>query len=309
MTGLAFPTREEWLAARQSRIGGSEVAALFGVQAEYQQSLYALWQIKSGRIPSPDVAGGRPEWGLRLEAAIAEGAAERHGWEIEKGGYVVHLTVEGMACTLDFVITGYDKLEKEATWGTPPVALEIKNTDWMIHKKQWGDEPPIHVQLQLQHQLACTGYQSGIVQCLIGGNELAEPYAFERRPKIIAEIEKRVTAFWQSIRDNKPPPVDGSETTGAALAAMFPEHVPGKDIDLTGDNEFPGRFAEFKQSRIDRLSVEAGEKAAKNWLMAKIGDAELIRYAGQIVATCKAQHRKGYHVEPSSSRVLRLKEK
>lgn len=304
---LQFETREAWLAERQKNIGGSEIAALFGCQADYQLSHYALWQVKSGRIPAPDVTGERPAWGLKLEAAIAEGAAEKHGWKIAKGGYVQHPTVPGLACTLDFVIAsvppGGFVGEK---WG--PGSLEIKNVDWLQHKRQWGDEPPLHIELQLQHQLACTGYEWGAVVCLIGGNQLAEPYYFERRPKITAEIEKRVAAFWVSVEASKEPAVDGSDTTAAAIAAMFPEHVPGTSIDVDGDNEFPGRWAALVQAKADRSAAEKTEQASKSWLMAKVGDAELIRFNGQIIATAKTQVRKAYSVKESSSRVLRIKE-
>lgn len=298
---IQFETREAWLAARQKNIGGSEIACLFNCQADYQQSHYALWQIKSGRIPSVDTAGERPAWGLRLEAAIAEGAAAKHGWAIEKGGYVPHPTVPGMACTLDFVIA---KAEGHLTTG----ALEIKNVDWLQHKRQWQDEPPLHIELQLQHQLACTGYEWGAVVCLVGGNQLAEPYYFERRPKIINEIEKRITVFWASVAASKEPPTDGAGTTAAAIAALFPEHVPGKDVELDGNNEFPERWATLKQAKADRIAAEKAEQASKSWLMATIGDAEFLKYGGQIIATAKMQTRKAYQVKESTSRVLRIKE-
>lgn len=309
MTAILFENRADWLAARRKNVGGSEVACLFGVQAPYQMSMYTLWQVKAGKIPEPDVGGERAAWGLRLEAAIAEGAAETHGWEIEKGGYVQHPTVEGAAVSLDYVIKAARAVHTGEMPGPFPGALEIKNSDWMVHKNQWADgEPPIHVQLQLQHQLACTGYEWGYVVSLIGGNKLAEPYFFTRRPKIIAEIEKRVAAFWQSIREDKPPPVDGSESTAGALAALFPEATPGLSIDMSTSNEFPEAFATLKQARLDKKAAEAAERASKNAIMEMAGEAELIKYGETIVATLKSQTRKSYVVKESSSRVLRLKD-
>lgn len=305
MTGLAFPTRDDWLAARQSRIGGSEVAALFGCEAPYQLSHYALWQVKAGKIPAPDVAGERPEWGLRLEAAIAEAHAERFGWKIEKGGYVPHPTVAGMACTLDFeIVGGHPRVEIDG-----PGVLEIKNVDWLQKKRTWGgSEPPVHILLQGQHQCGCAGRKWGVIGSLIGGNELAEPYEFDARPKLIKSIEQKVAAFWQSIERGEEPPVDGSGSTSAALAEMFPESVAEKSIDLSGHNEFPERFADLKQARLDRQAAEKCEAAAANWIMRCIGDAELLRYSGQIVATAKSSKRRGYTVEPTIIRPLRLKE-
>lgn len=302
---IQFTDRAEWLKARQSRVGASEVAALFDCQADYQLSRFALWQVKSGRIPSPDAGNERTAWGIMLEEAIAAGAAERNRWTIERGGYVEHPTVRGMGCSLDFVVIG----GSNPSMKEGPGALEIKNVDWMIHKRQWeNDEPPIHISLQLQHQLACTGYEWGAIVALVGGNKLTEPYYFERRPRIIAEIEKRVAEFWRSIEEGREPPPDGSDTTAAAIAALFPEAEPGKTADMDGDNEFPNRWAALIQAKADRQAAEKAEAAAKNWLMEKIEDAELVRYGGKIIATAKTQTRKSYTVKESSSRVLRIKE-
>src|ERR1019366_5449562 len=110
------------------------------------------------------------------------------------------------------------------------------------------------------------------------------------------------------IKEGREPPPDGSDTTAAALAALFPEAVPGKTMDMDGDNEFPERWAALVQAKADKKAADSTETASKNWLMAKIGDAELIRYNGAIIATAKSQKRKAYEVKESSSRVLRIKE-
>ena len=170
----------------------------FGCAPAYALSRYALWHVKAGFVPEPEVTGERPAWGLRLEAAIAGGAAEIHGLAIEPGAWVRTRgpSSRGMAATTDFHV------EDGAPLGHPgPGVMEVKNADWLSHRRGWTDaEPPPHVLLQLQHQLACTGMGWGVVVALIGGNRLAEPYAYARRPRLIAEIERRVADFWASIR-------------------------------------------------------------------------------------------------------------
>lgn len=216
-------------------------------------------------------------------------------WE----GYAQSDTCEGLGCTPDFQVSAPDH--------DHPGLLEIKWVDSLIHKRTWtNDEPPIHIQLQLQHQLHVTGYKWGAIGALVGDKPMLYPYDY--RPKIGAEIEKRVAAFWADVKAGKEPPVDGTDTTAAALAAMFPEAAPGTSIDMDGDNEFPTRWTALVQAKADKKAAENTEQAAKNWLMAKIGENELIRYNGQIIATCKTQHKKAYTVKESSSRVLRIKE-
>lgn len=290
---------DDWHALRAKHIGASEVSALFGCAPDYAQSAYSLWQIKSGRIPAPAVDGLRIEAGRRLERAIGQWIADIEGWKVEPmEGYAVSDTVPGLGCTPDFRIVDH---------ADGPGLLEVKSVDWLQHKRAWGDEPPVHIEIQLQCQMLVTGCKWGAVGVLVGGND-PKVYRFEYREKIGKEIERRVAAFWQSVADAKEPPVDGSSATAAAIAEMFPEAKPGASIDLDGDNEFPGRWAALVQARADRNAAEKTETANKNWLMAKVGDAELIRYGGQIIATAKVTKRKGYAVEPSSSRVLRIKD-
>lgn len=297
---IPIASEAEWHAIRLKHVGGSESAALMGCQEDYQLSAFALWQVKSGRIPPPEVTGPRIEAGKRLEGAIAEWIAFGENWKIEQfKGYAECDSFAGMGCTPDFRI-----LNREEGVGL----LQIKNVDSLVHKRKWTNgEPPMSVLIQVQHEMHSTGLKYCYVGALVGGNEPVT-YRVDYRPKIGAEIEKRVRAFWDSIKAGQEPAVDGSDTTAAALAAMYPEAEPAKAIDLTQDNEFAIRWGAFKQARMDRQAAEKSEQSSKNWIMAKIGDAELIRYNGAIVGTAKTQHRKAYSVKESSSRVLRTKD-
>lgn len=245
----------EWHAARAQVIGGSEIAALFGCQQPYQMSLFELWHVKAGRVPAPEVEGERVDWGNDLEEAIAKVAARRKSWTITPGTHMRDATTAGLGATLDYRIAS-DPEE------SGPGVLEIKNVDWLQHRAKWTDgEPPAHILLQLQHQLAATGYEWGYVAALVGGNRL-ELYRFEARPKIIAEIRARVTAFWQSVEANKPPPVDGSDGAFRTLAALYPEIAPD-EIDLRGSNEFAIACAEAATAAAQRKEAEKIEEAAK----------------------------------------------
>lgn len=259
------PLRDDaWHAARARVIGGSEIAALFGVQPDYALSHYALWHVKAGRIEPPEVSGARPAWGLRLERTIAEAAAEQEGWTVEPRGHVAHPRGIGLGCTLDYIITAGEP--GRDTIGV----LELKNADWLQHRRAWTDgEPPLHILLQLQTQLACTGATWGAIACLVGGNDL-RIYRYEARPKLIADIERRTIAFWQSIADNKPPPVDGSDSAAAALRALYPV-MTDEEADLSADNELPDLCARLTHATAARSKAEKEEAALKAGIFAKIG--------------------------------------
>lgn len=262
MSGSPFPDPADWHAVRLRNVGGSEVAALFHVQPPYADSLYSLWHIKAGNAPPRPVDNERVKWGNRLEAPIAYGVAEDRNWRVEKGGYVADPTMLGMGCTLDFI--AHDPARPG------PGALEIKNVDWLVHKRSWTDgEPPMHIGLQLQHQLACTGYTWGVVAGLVGGNTPVL-YPYQAKPKLIAEIRRRVAAFWQSIVDGEEPPVDGSDAAAAVIRAMNPEALD-EEADLLNDNEAPEICAQLLSATEARKKADAEESEAKNRLAAKLG--------------------------------------
>lgn len=254
----------DWHALRQRHVGGSEIAALFGSQPDYALSHFSLWHVKAGNAPPPEVKSVRAAWGLRLEAAIAEAAAMENGWQILKGGYVSDDTTPGLGCTLDWIIER-DPAE------TGPGCLEVKNADWLAHKRSWtDDEPPLHILLQLQHQLACTGYGWGVVTCLVGGNDL-RTYRYKARPKLIADIRRRTQEFWASIDQGREPPVDGSDSASAVLTALYPE-LTYEAADMGMNNEWAEAAHDFFNAGERRRSANKVYELAKNRIIALLGE-------------------------------------
>lgn len=280
-------SRDEWLALRGRFIGSSEVAALFGVQAAYQQSHYALWHTKRG-IEPPPVGGPRVAWGKRLEAVIAEAVAEEHGYAVTPGRYAI---AEGCraAASLDFEVAADPAGEFQG-----PGVLETKNADWLIHKRQWTDgEPPLHILLQLQHQLLCTGWQWGAVAALVGGNDL-RLYRYAARPKLIADIRRRIDAFWAS---KEPPPVDGSDSASHVLAALYSAPVDDA-LDMSGHNEWPDAVDGFLRAAAAKKEAEAEYGLARNRVAALLGNHKRGYGAGFSVTTVITPARPSRPPEP-----------
>ncbi len=250
---------------RRKYIGASEVAALFGVHP--QISKFELWHRKAGNIPEPDLSSNeRVYWGNQLESAIAHGFSQQMGWKIRKvHRYIEHPLIKGMGASLDFEIVDHKR---------GPAPLEIKTVDW-LQFRNWPDgEPPLNYMLQLQHQMAVTKRDWGVVGVLVGGNE-AKPYYFERHPGAIAKIESAVADFWDSIRENKSPKPDFEADCGL-ISNLYSEVEGGKVLDLSQDN----RFVELCHSYIDASEREKAAKkdkdAAKAEMITKIEDAERI---------------------------------
>jgi predicted phage-related endonuclease len=256
-------SREEWLDLRKGYVGASEVAALFGCQAAYALSHFALWHVKRGVTPPP-VEGPRVTWGKRLEEVVALAVREEHGYDVAHGRYGIAEECRAGA-SLDFEIAA-DPVGEHVG----PGVLETKSVDWLIHRRQWTDgEPPPHILLQLQHQLACTGFAWGAVACLVGGNDL-RVYRYAARPTLGAEIKRRVNAFWQSITANEPPDVDGSDGASRILAQLYPE-LDDEGVDMSASNEWPEAVQGFMAAQAAKKAATEDYDEARNRLADLLG--------------------------------------
>jgi len=271
----------EWHAIRLKHIGGSEIAGLFGVQPEFGQSRFTLYQVKSGRIPAPpvdDSPGSRAWFGRRMEPTIATLAAELYGWDIEKGGYCIANDTPGMACSLDYIITRPGSEEERLGFAGPGV-MQVKNSDWLAHKRGWtGNEPPLWILLQLQHEIACAGFRWGLVACLVGNNELPA-YRYAARPRIADAICQKVREFWADVQARRTPITDGTDSTAEALRAMFPSLPDEVPVDLRSHKRIEEVCVAYLIAQANLASSKRHFQAAKN-------DLEAI-LEGHTVAECE----------------------
>ena len=209
--------------------------------------------------------------GVRLEDAIANGLAEQFNWHVERHGKsMAHPTVKGMQAKPDYQIV--------ETGARGHGILEVKNVDWLQHKRWENDEPPLGYILQVQHQLACTGLKWSRIGYLIGGNQSGFN-EYEARPTIIGEIEKRVTDFWESIRLNKPPPIDFAQDA-SLVAKIYSEVDEGSKADIDGQRA-PARLCRQYQDWSDEAkAADTTAKALKAESSPSSRTPRLLRAAG-----------------------------
>jgi len=252
---------------RQNFIGASEVSALFGLHP--QLTKFELWHIKKGNLPPADLsANERVMWGNHLEPAIAKGIAELHGWKIRRvRRYLVNPRVPGMGASLDYEILNYPG------YGTIP--FEIKNVDGLVFKDWDEEEAPIHMQLQVQSQLACSKdtCRAAMLGVLVGGNR-AITYGIDRREKTIRRIEMAVQEFWQSIADDHPPSPT-FETDSDAVLRLYKQVDPGsfETIDDSYVERLLQRYCEARD--IERAAFN-DKMAARAEIMTHIGRTETV---------------------------------
>lgn len=259
------PTPDALFRARH--VGASEAAALFDCNPWLTH--FGLWHRKAGNIATPEFNviydDGSPEneriyWGVRLEAAIIEAAKERFGY-IDRPPADPPLTNgKGLGGHPDRRVICPER---------GPGVIETKMVDWLEFKK-WGDEPPLHYLIQGNTYAGLDGVSWFDMLVLVGGNRL-ERFKYEFRPKLFAETEKRVEAFWQSLADNKPPKPDYANDLDA-IKDLYAEQGD-ETIDLVGDNRAAIAAAEYLAAAAEERDAKARKEAAQAELIDKMKDA------------------------------------
>jgi predicted phage-related endonuclease len=266
----------EWHEVRKRHVGCSEIGSLFGVQQDFQPSHYSLHLYKSGTIPEPDVGEElRVLCGVYFEEPSLRLAAKLYRWRMLGPCYATDDTCPGLGASIDqrLEYATPDILRKLKGVGGPGV-VEWKWVDWIQHKQKWiNDEPPFSVLLQLQHGIAATGYQWGVVGCCIGGNEF-KIYPYTRRDGIIASIRDKVSEFWRRVRNGEPPDTDDSESTSESLKLLFPEPTIYSPLDLHDNVEADELAHGFITSQEDVKQSEKIHNGYKNRIKAMMGNHE-----------------------------------
>lgn len=237
---------------RSQYVGSSEVAALFGLSPWLSE--WELWMIKAGRIPARDLSGEeRVQAGLALEASIADWAAQKFGWVTEAGRFCASDDTPGMGATPDYIIVQGEEEEL-------PLILEVKNIG-LDTWARWKGEVPFHYILQVQHQMACAKMAGAYIVALVGGNEL-HPFRIKRSEKIIQEIKKRVSEFWDSIREGREPPFTGYENEIRILHSL--NDMASESLDLSTNNAFIDACHTYlrTKAKIDELEKELNKAKA-----------------------------------------------
>lgn len=267
---MAFITpndEEHWLSLRTEDVTSTEAAALFGMSPYLTE--FELWHAKreGRRIEIED--NERMKWGRRLEAAIAYGIAEDHGWDARPFKvYGRHDDCPRMGSSFDFEVIDPER---------GPGILEIKNVDSLQYRRAgWEDEEgaeaPVHIEIQLQHQLEVSGRAWGAIGVLVGGNT-PKVFIRERDTDIGESIRNKIAAFWRSIELGIVPEPN-FERDAAFIRRMHRDAQPGQFADLTSNNRAEELCARYQAAGEVERQARADKEAALAELLTILGSAE-----------------------------------
>jgi len=269
-------SHEDWLAARRTGIGASEIAAACGLSP--YQTPFGLWEIKTGRQPEPDLSENEAvELGNELEETVARLYTKRTGRKTRRSNFILrHPDHEWMLCNLDRVIVAED--------GGEPEILECKTAGhWAAQSEQWGEEEdacPEQYLVQVQQQLAVTGRKRGFVAVLFEGQRF-RIYTVERNEEIIGAITRIGAQFWDCVKNDTPPPaidVDDAKK-------KWPFAVAEKVVEA--DNDALALYREVVDLKTEIKEREEKLTRVQGRLCDFMGDAELLQCLGKQLATWK----------------------
>ena len=262
--------RPEWLDARRKGIGGSDAAAILGLDP-FKTPL-AVYLDKRGELPDDD-ADEAAEWGNRLEPIVAEATTQRVNAErVEQGkaplvvrrrnAILQHPDHEWMLGSIDREILKHED---------GPAVMECKTTGYWA-ARQWedeGDTLPDRYHVQTQHYLAVTGRSHGLIAVLIAGQRLIYEWV-QRDQALIDALVEVETAFWDRVQNGNPPPATAVDND--RVKQLFPTAAEGSTTVLP--REAADLLAEFRAAKAAQKAVKERVDRCDARIRMLLGDAE-----------------------------------
>lgn len=310
--------RIDWLKGRQSGIGGSEIAAIVGLN-QYKTPMQ-IWESKVN--PVVDEETSQPAyWGTVLEDVVAKEYALRTGRKVQR------LTKQMMHPDFSFAIANIDRavinpdIAGRVFWKdgklTTDRILECKTANGFM-AKQWGeagtDSVPDAYLIQCQWYMGVTGASVCDLAVLIGGQDF-RIYTIARDDDLINDLLIQGAAFWELVQSRtEPDPVNYPEAVKKWSKSDPLLSVQADDLLVDDLEQIQSIKAQVKE-------LEAQEDALKARVLMALESAETLTYQGVKVATCKTQTRTSFdaktfekehpelyaqYKKTSSTRVLRI---
>lgn len=262
-------SKEEWTKLRSSTIGGSDAAAILGLDPH--KSPYALWAEKTGKVVPEDISEKEAvRLGTDLEDYVAHRFMEKTGKKVRRENYTVFQD------DMPYAHANYDRLVIGERAG-----LEIKTTNALNLKRFKNGEYPANYYVQACHYLLISGLDRWYLAVLVLGIEF-KVFTIERDEAELAALKMAEENFWYQVQNDLAPEIDGMDSTIDALNETFPISDPEADaVDLT---ICAVDLAILDECAQQIKALEEKKKAAQARVMETLGAAEKGFYGGYSVS-------------------------
>lgn len=274
----AGATEDAWHAARQLGCGGSDLAAILGMDGH--GGALRVWLEKTGQArPERNVRLERSaRRGHRLEGLVAEFFAEETGLTVlDSPGTLQHVDHPHWIANPDRLTTAPDDRDDLGV-------LECKTRTWRSARFEgWhGDEAPDRPAIQAHWYLTVSGYRHAHLAGLIDDD--LTWFRLERDEELCGLLADAADRFWHDhVLPGVPPKADGSHATTDLLARLWDAREEATvEVDPVEAMLLGQRRRELKaaQSRLDGELTEV-----ENRMRQLAGDAEVATVGGKPVYT------------------------
>lgn len=288
---MTAQARADWLKARQKGIGGSDIAAIVGLNPF--KTPMQVWESKVH--PVQDDEQSEPAyWGNTLEEVVAKEYAKRTGRKVQRvNTQMQHKDFDFVLANIDRAVVNPDIAGRVYWTGdrlTTDRILECKTANGFAVKK-WGesgsDYVPDEYLVQCQWYLGVTGASVCDLAVLIGGQDF-RIYTIERDDDLIGDLLVQGAAFWDLVKSSTAP--DPHNYPEAVKA--WPKSDPA--LTLQADGSLVDDLDQIQEIKSKIKALEAEEDVIKARVMLQMQEAETITYQGVKVATCKTQARSSF---------------
>ena len=253
ITKQSTSCHEEWLALRHKYIGGSDAAAVVGLNSFV--SPYALWAEKTCRLPGFE-GNLATEVGTYMEDFVAKLFERETGKRVRKSNQSWFNDEYPWAiANIDREIVGED------------AGLEIKTTSEMNMQKFKGGEYPANYYVQSMHYLAVTGKQRWYLAVLIGNREF-KWFTIERDEDEIQALMEAEKHMKHLIDTDTPPLADGASSTTSTLVTLYPESMD----ECIGIGSFERELDNYFRLKEQLKSIEMTIDGIENRIKAHLGE-------------------------------------
>lgn len=249
-------SREEWLSHRRKSIGGSDAAAIVGMNP--WASPYSVWADKLGKLPEKDDTEAM-RIGRDLEDYVAKRFTEATGKKVRRENAIIQHPFYPFAhANVDRVVIGED------------AGLECKTTRTLNVKQFHNGEYPEQYYAQCVHYMMVTGAAKWYLAVLVLGEGFYW-YCIERDEAEIEALANAEEELWYCVENNTPPATDGSQATTDAISTIYAESSPGTAMQLFGCDTYLREYLDLGK-RIKELKAQ--QDAAANKIKDYMGETE-----------------------------------
>lgn len=283
----------EWLKRRQEGIGGSDAGVVMGTSR--WKSPYTLFAEKSGLVILDQERTKATEYGKWLELPIAQKFAK------DNNVAVVQWPVMVRSAEQPFMLANIDYLLVESSEDFPPgvvttyrgetlppftlAIVEVKTTGVVGagFAREWEfDGVPANYNYQGMHYASVLGLPAVVFVAFIGKVGLVtreRRYATEDIERLIHHEH----VFWEGVKSEEPPAIDGSASSFETLHALYPEATIGTVVEA--DDFTAETFEAWLDAKHELEKAQDAVDGLRASLELAIGAGEALSYNGELLLT------------------------